>query len=217
MLGSRGRKITDTRRTDFDLLNAWRAGDKKAGNELVRRHNSTLYRFFKYRAPEALADLTQATFLACVESRDRAPAGSFGAYLLGIARHKLLHYLRKRQREDRAYDRAKTVPMDSIRTASRAAHMHQQQRMLLTALRGLPMDLQLTIELHYWEGLTLAEVAQVLEIPEGTVKSRLNRARAGLRDRIAALAESPELRKSTLDNLERWARSLRDVEDEPLG
>lgn len=214
MFRLRGMQRTNRKPTDVELLEAWRSGDQKAGSELVRRHNSRLYRFFRYRAPEAMADLAQITFVTCVENRDRVPAGSFGAYLLGIARNKLLHHLRKREREDRAYNEAKEMPLESIRTASRAVHMHEQQRVLLTALRGLSLDLQLTLELYYWEGMKLSEIGQVLEIPEGTVKSRLKRARDMLRDRIAAVAADPATRDSTIQNLEQWARSLRDVEDE---
>jgi RNA polymerase sigma-70 factor (ECF subfamily) len=48
----------------------------------------------------------------------------------------------------------------------------------------------------------------VIEIPEGTVKSRMHRAKELLRERIDALASSPELARTTMDDLERWSKSL---------
>ncbi|MEZ4372915.1 MAG: sigma-70 family RNA polymerase sigma factor [Polyangiaceae bacterium] len=47
---------------------------------------------------------------------------------------------------------------------------------LVEALQRLPLDLQMAIELYYWEELSVAELAEALEIPAGTVKSRLHRA-----------------------------------------
>lgn len=203
--------ISEDTSTDGQLLDAWRSGDRDAGNELVRRHTPALYRFFSRRAEDSVADLTQRTFLACVERRDRLPAEiSFRAYLLGIARKKLLHHYRKKEREGRAMAVERESPLDSIRSPSGRAAAQEQQRLLLTALRTLPGELQMTIELYYWEGLRLAEIGRVFEIPEGTVKSRLTRARELLRKGISDAAADPALRQSTLDDLDQWAASLRE-------
>jgi RNA polymerase sigma-70 factor (ECF subfamily) len=80
---------------------------------------------------------------------------------------------------------------------------------LLAGLRSIPVDCQVVLELLYWEQLTTVEMAAVLEIPEGTVKSRLRRGRALLREAIEALASSPELAGSTLLGIESWASALR--------
>ena len=68
----------------------------------------------------------------------------------------------------------------AISTASAEAAQHEEQRLLLEALRRIPLDLQIAIELHYWEGMSGPDLAQVLDIPEGTVRSRLRRAREPL-------------------------------------
>ena len=81
---------------------------------------------------------------------------------------------------------------------------------MLHALRAIPIDLQIALELFYWEKLSAPELAEVLEIPEGTVRSRLRRAREALEQRLRALESSPERLASTLSNLEGWALSLRD-------
>jgi RNA polymerase sigma-70 factor (ECF subfamily) len=200
----------DAERDELELLRAWRAGDERAGNDLVGRHAAVLYRFFGPRVPAAeVTDLAQKTFMACVEARDRVPEGvSFRAYLLGIARNKLLHHLRKREREGRALAAHQHAPAASIRSPSRHAAAAEEQRLLLKAIRELPLDLQLTVQLFYWEDLKIREVAAVLDVSEGTVKSRLHRAKAALREAIERLAESEDVMRSTQDNLERWARSL---------
>ena len=77
------------------------------------------------------------------------------------------------------------------------------------ALRRIPLDYQLVLELYYWEDMAAPELAQVLGLPEGTIRSRLRRAKEALADKMASLARSPELLKTTMSDLEKWVRSLR--------
>ena len=51
-------------KTDFELLEAWREGDQRAGKELFARHFDSIYRFFRSKVDDAAEDLTQQTFLA---------------------------------------------------------------------------------------------------------------------------------------------------------
>jgi len=80
----------------------------------------------------------------------------------------------------------------------------EEERALLGALRGLPLELQVLLELHYWEDLSTSELAGVLEIPQGTVKTRIRRARELLE---SALASGP--RPLHGDQLDEWVRSMR--------
>ena len=80
---------------------------------------------------------------------------------------------------------------------------------MLAALRTIPLDLQVAIELFYWEEMTTEEIGVVLEIPGGTVRSRLRRARESLRDAIGKVAQNEGVAQSTIQNLEEWANSLR--------
>lgn len=204
--------------TDAELLQAWRAADARAGDELVRRHFMSVYRFFvnKVGTPDEVDDLLQRTFLACVEGRDRVrDDASLRGYILGIARNQMLMYVRRRQRDRRT--ETTDVSMAALTgTPSQVVAGHEEEKLLLMALREIPLELQTVVELYYWEELSVAQMAEVLEIPPGTVKSRLFRARDALRQRLAAMDVPAAIRQTTVDGFERWARSLRAVlEREP--
>jgi predicted RNA polymerase sigma factor len=82
---------------------------------------------------------------------------------------------------------------------------------LLQALRRIPMDHQIVLELYYWERMTAAEVARVLDVPEGTARTRIRRAKQLLEEQMARLVADKQLLESTLVNLDAWAASLRDL------
>ena len=196
--------------TDEELLHAWRAGDRAAGNELFARYFGAVYRFFRNKADRGVEDLVQRTFMACVEGRDRLRAGSsFRAYLFGAAHHILRgHYRRERAlaREEDA-DALSIVDLGASPTSLLA--IRDEQRLLLEALRHLPLGEQALLELYYWEKLSGLELAAYLGVPENTARTRVRRARLRLEAELTRLAASPERLRSTLDDLERWAASLR--------
>lgn len=197
---------------DFELVQAWQAGDGEAGDALVRRHFWGVFRFFRNKVDDAAEELAQRTFLACVEARDRVRAElSFRAYLFGIARNQLMLYLRRHHRAVHLFEpsEASVADVRGSRADLRLVQ-HQQQRALLLALRQIPVDFQITVELHYWEELSVAEIAAVLDVPPGTVKSRLARARDKLREQLERMELPEATLESTLSNLDGWARSLRD-------
>lgn len=195
---------------DFALLERWRAGDAASGQALVRRHTSTLHRFFASKAPDAVEDLVQATFLACVETRDRfREDAAFRTYALAIARKCLFKHYRKRVRGRRALA-LETVCADQVSgSPSLAAAAREELRLLLAGLRRIPIDHQIAIELFYWEDLGVAEIAAILEVAPGTIKSRLARAREQLRAAILAGPAPMHVRQTTIDELDRWARELK--------
>jgi RNA polymerase sigma factor (sigma-70 family) len=200
---------------DVELLERWRAGDDEAGNTLVERHFHSVYRFFRRKMDDGADDLTQKTFLACVESRDRVrDATGFRAFLLGVARNVFLREMRTRGRHDRRLERAADEPIPTRTSPSQAAARREEQTLLLIALRTLPFDLQIVIELHYWEQLSTQEIGTVLDVPAGTIKWRLHRARERLAEAIEQIEAHPDVRRSTIDGLDHWARSLRRILDE---
>ncbi|MGH1346185.1 MAG: RNA polymerase sigma factor [Nannocystales bacterium] len=197
---------------DFELLEQWRDGDRDAGNVLFTRHFRPLFRFFRTKVTDEVAeDLTQVSFLACVDGRDKfRGASSFRTYLFAIGRNQLFMHFRKRGREesDAVFGTVSVADLGAGPSTLIAAKA--EQRLLLRALRRIPVDFQIAIELYYWEGVSTAEIAVVLEVPEGTVRSRLTRARSHLSSQMRELAESAELAESTIADFEQWAKSLRD-------
>ncbi|MBX7078674.1 MAG: RNA polymerase sigma factor [Nannocystaceae bacterium] len=193
---------------DFELLKRWKDGDKAAGNELVDRHFSSVYRFFRSKIDSDVEDLTQRTFLASLESFDRIKEGTFRAYLLGIARHLLFHQYRNKRTHGKLEDFMEVSAEDLMGTPSQLRAMHEEKKLLLKGLRSIPIDFQICVELHYWEGMGVADIAAVLGVQTGTVKSRLFRARQMLRERIEAMHVSDQLIRSTIDDLDRWAAAL---------
>lgn len=202
--------------SDFDLLAAWRNGDEHAGNELFHRHFGPVRRFFRNKvSEEAAEDLIQRTFLACVESRDRFRGdASFRTYLFVIARNELYSHLKRARKEARAFDPAQASIEDTGLSPSRVVARRAEHRLLLEALRHLPVEQQLLLELFYWEGQVGRELAMILDVPEGTVRSRLRLARRALVRSMQRLASSPDVLESTLADLDKWARGLRDLADE---
>lgn len=198
---------------DFALLDQWGSGDRSAGNALLLRHFDTLYRFFgsKVDADGEADDLIQRSFLACIESRDRfRREASFRTYLLTVARHELFAFFRKRSRANARSEALGSMSLAELGSSIRAVMVRrEEERLLLRALGEIPLDLQLTIELHYWEGLTTAELATVLDIPRGTVKSRLRRAREALHAAMARLAEDSATLEATVSDFEHWAVAVR--------
>lgn len=200
--------------SDADLLDKWREGDRAAGNELARRHFMSVYRFFVNKVNDEVDDLIQRTFLACVEGRDRVREGaSIKAYLIGIARNQLLMHVRRRHRREHPF--AEVTVAELSGSPSRVMADREEEKILLQALRRIPLDLQTTVELYYWEQLSVHEIAEILEIPPGTVKSRLYRARDSLRQALSAMEVPEPLQRTTLGGFERWAAALRDKVRQP--
>jgi DNA-directed RNA polymerase specialized sigma24 family protein len=71
------------------------------------------------------------------------------------------------------------------------------------------VDTQIMIELHYWEGMKIVDIAAVFDMPPSTIKTRMRRARHDLELRLETLAESPEQLAMTRSGLETWAARLR--------
>ena len=201
---------------DVELLEAWRGGDPGAGSELFERHFESLRRFFRSKISDGVEDLIQRTFLACLESKSplRDPS-KFRVYLFAIARHELYRHLRTLQRAREADDIGMSAVEDIGPSPSKIVAKRKEHEVLLAALRRIPLDFQIVLELHYWEEMTSKELAEILELPVGTVKSRIRRAKEALEAALRRLSLSPDLLESTTANLDDWARSLRDAVDPP--
>jgi RNA polymerase sigma-70 factor, ECF subfamily len=199
--------VTDPR-DDTACLEAWRAGDRAAGQELFARYYEPVARFFINKVGDASGDLIQRTFLACVEGLDRFRGdGSFRSYLFAVAYRQLCRHYRDNKGNRIDLDSVSAVALDP--SLSGLVVEREEMRLFLAGLRDIPLELQVVLELHYWEQCPVAQMAVVLEIPEGTVKSRLRRGREQLRAAVERLAAKPEQAASTMHGLETWAREVR--------
>ncbi|MCA9650963.1 MAG: sigma-70 family RNA polymerase sigma factor [Myxococcales bacterium] len=198
--------------SDADLLEAWRAGDKGSGAELFERYFEPVRRFFVNKLSEDPDDLVQETFLACLDGRHRVRDPSrFRSYLFGTACNVLRAHLRRRTDLPLTDDERGPCAHDLAPGPSTALHAREGERLLLEALRRIPLQLQITLELHYWEAMKTDEIADALALPPGTVRGQLQRGRARLRE---ALEESPSphaMGAIVARALDEWATGLRET------
>ena len=144
-----------------------------------------------------------------------AQSSSINAYrstgMFGVARNQLLMHLRRRSTDRESFDPSTWSVVDAGAAPDRIAARHQEHTLLLAALQRIPVDMQIVFELHYWEGLTVSEIAEAMETAPGTIKARLARGRARLREQLDALEANATVLASTVDNLDRWASTLPSV------
>jgi RNA polymerase sigma-70 factor (ECF subfamily) len=168
--------MSDHEPTEVRWLRAWRAGDRAAGNALLRRYAPLLRRFFARKVNRNADELVQRTLFACVQGVDRFEGrSSFKTYLLGIARNQFLMSLRNDSPSRPDLVTAPSWPGD---TPSQLVALREEQRSVLHALTHIPSAYRHVLKLFYWDGCSLEEIASTLDIAVGTVKSRLVRGRA---------------------------------------
>lgn len=169
-------------RPDELLFVQWRGGDTAAGDELAARHYAGLRRFFANKVPTFADDLVQATFLACMTvTLPQEPLRSFRGLLFAVARIRLLHHFQKRG-QLRGEEMMSQVSLADIGTTPTQRIARDQSRALIQqALTILALDDQITIELYYWQKLSVSEIATTLGITPGGTRAKLHRARQRLR------------------------------------
>ena len=131
-------------------------------------------------------DIIGDTFVAVIEQLDRfdVSRGTERAWVYGIATNLLRHYLRQQRRRSaprpRYLDNEVGLDIVADRVSDQVDAQRQVQQ-LAAALELMPDEARDVLLLTAWNGLTSAEIAQVLDIPAGTVRSRLHRVRQDLR------------------------------------
>jgi RNA polymerase sigma-70 factor (ECF subfamily) len=176
---------------DADLLQRWRDGDSVAGNQLFQRCFAPIYRFFvnKTRTLADTEELTQSTFLALMSARERfAGRSSFLTYALGIANNQLKHYYRGLARSGEKFDPLKSSIVAIGAGVQTQLECAEAQRLLLLALREIPAEFQIVLELYYVEGLDPDAIGDTLGLNANTVRSRIGRGREHLRIKVKELA-----------------------------
>jgi RNA polymerase sigma-70 factor (ECF subfamily) len=174
---------------DTHLVERCLSGEEAAWEDLIRVHTRRVFAIcyrFTGSDPEA-QDLTQEVFLRVFRSLKsfRAGEGSFGVWLSRLSRNLLIDHYRRTKLERATDSIEEQLPMLEEKTAmsARADGLvagREASELLQGALQKLSPELRETVILRDLEELEYREIAQVLNVPEGTVKSRLNRGRAEL-------------------------------------
>jgi len=203
-------------RSDVDLLDAWSSGDGSSGKVLYRRYCDALTDFVARRTDHDIADIVQQAFSACLQARRSGTDIALPrAYLYRTVRNALYDQFSAVSRAARV-DPA-VVSLADLRTGPQTRALRDEAHArLLEALRQIPLDDQLVLELCYWEELPMLEVADVLNIGRSATLSRVHRARGRLRDTLERLGQTAARAETTVDNFEVWREKLRSPHGSPV-
>ncbi len=170
-------------RTDAELLAA-SIREPDAFTELFQRHWDDLYRFCLHRAGSAGEDVAAESFRVAFDRRMRYDTRYLDArpWLFGIAANVLREHFRSARREE--HKRARSAALDAASAGETDIGELERQLLgphLAAALHGLPAGDRDALLLLAWADLDYEQIAQALDIPLGTVRSRIHRARRRLR------------------------------------
>jgi RNA polymerase sigma-70 factor (ECF subfamily) len=170
--------------SDAALMALARVDDRHAFAVLVRRHQKMLLNFFIRSGVQYDAeDLVQQTFLRLYRYRDRyLPRAKFTTFLFLMARQVWIDELRRRSRTGRLADALAREPEPP--TAAGGPPPERGGLDIADAVAALPEAMRQVVELGVYQDLPYAEVAHILGVPEGTVKSRMFNAIRMLRERL---------------------------------
>jgi RNA polymerase sigma-70 factor (ECF subfamily) len=185
--------------SDHELLAGIRDGDESAFQEIVRRYRNPITNFV-YRMIddyERSVELAQETFIRVYTSAARYQANySFSTYIYRIATNLAISELRRRKRRrfvslfspfnDDNGDPVEIDPPDSGPLQDQSLIEQERRRAVARAITSLPEKYRAAIVLRDVEGLSYDRIAEVLKLSEGTVKSRINRARNLLKEKLSA-------------------------------
>src|SRR5579871_405136 len=182
-------QTSDSVDSDLNLVERCLSGNETAWEDLVKLHTRRVYSIcYRFTSSDAEAqDLTQDVFLRVFKNLRsfRSGEGLFVVWLTRLTRNLLIDHYR-RTRMDRATesieDQVKVLE-ETIAVLARTDGMlagREASEVLQAGLQKLSPELRETVILRDLEELEYREIAQVLNVPEGTVKSRLNRGRAEL-------------------------------------
>lgn len=167
-------------RLDLELHRRIAAGDREAFDELYRRYSSAAYGLaLRVTAQDAIAqEVVQDAFLAlwrAPEAYDPS-RGAFRSFFLSLVHHRAVDAVRREQRLRNRTERASNLePLrgeDVAEDVVEGAYLAVRRKELRSALETLPPEQRQVLELAYFGGYTQVRIAQELQIPVGTVKTR---------------------------------------------
>ncbi len=197
--------------TDADLLERWRAGDKRAGEALTTRHYAPVQKLVRRKLDDraAIQEIVQDTWLALLEGRENIREGlKFRGFLNIIASRRVYKWYQSRgvgpdfdPEQISLADASSSLP---VRLQIKKA----ETKLLYRALRELPAEEQLTLELFNWEELSAPDIAELMNVSLATVKHRLRRGREKLAALISSYQQAPGLDAVDTRELLDWFADL---------
>jgi RNA polymerase sigma-70 factor, ECF subfamily len=188
--------------SDSELMLTFSAGDESAFSRLVERHRQNLVKFFFHlcnHSQELAEDLSQEVFVRLyLHKGGYQPSAKFTTYLYTIARHCWIDHLRRERRH------SKVVSLDAMQeqdggslaesvaapseTPSDLTDKKEFVDVVIEAIDSLPEEHRVVFVLSEVRVLKYPEIARVLNIPVGTVKSRMHNAMKKLKEKLGTIA-----------------------------
>jgi RNA polymerase sigma factor (sigma-70 family) len=171
------------------------AGDEKAYRELIEMYQPQVYSLAlrMVRRPADAEDLTQETFVRMFRALSRYdPTRSFAAWLMTIATRLCIDHIRRRkvspisltQRERDTEEEYEIEVEDPGLKPDEVTTHAEEERRTAELIDSLPPHYRIVVVLRHQQDLSYEEIAEALQMPLGTVKARIHRARALLKARI---------------------------------
>jgi RNA polymerase sigma-70 factor (ECF subfamily) len=180
---------------DTELLRRCRAGDERAYRLLVQRYQRQVYSIAlrMLRRAEDAEDVTQETFVRVFRSIDRYdPSRPFAAWIFTIASRLCIDHIRRHRKgmislfqADPGSGEERTIELEDpgLRPEEEAQHA-EEERHASQLIDSLPPHYRIVVLMRHQQDLSYEEIAEALKLPLGTVKARIHRARALLKERL---------------------------------
>jgi RNA polymerase sigma factor (sigma-70 family) len=183
-------------RTDEQLADGYLLGDGACLEELVRRYSGQIYGFILRMVgrPEDAEDLTQEVFVQLLRSLPSARTDTpLRPWIFVIARNKCLDHLKRRRAvpftDLSESDDGEVTVTDEQPLPEELAERADLAEVVQRAISTLPHRYRAVVAMRYSTDLTFAEIGQVLGLPENTVKTHFQRAKAILRTQLSSLRQ----------------------------
>jgi RNA polymerase sigma-70 factor (ECF subfamily) len=179
-----------------DIIECFKNGDSSVFTDLIRTYQDRIYNLCRYMLenPQDAEDAAQETFIKAYQNlKNYTPNASFYTWLYRIAVNTCLDHIRKFSFHSLFFSGDKEAHIDSFPSQApspESAYATAQSMVALqSALNKLSTKLRVVIVLNELEGLAYEEIAEILDVSVGTVKSRISRAREELRKNMKKITE----------------------------
>lgn len=182
---------------DLLLIERCKKGDQAAYTQLLRKYQNSVYNLCRkmVRNPEEARDLSQEAFVKTFATLDRYnPVYAFSSWLYKITANLCIDHIRKQRMKLLSIDEpldgdegpiARQIE-DPRQRPDEVSESSEMRRAIEAAIRRLPEHYRVILIMRHQEQLSYDEIAQALDIPLGTVKARIHRAREGLKALLQA-------------------------------